>query len=79
MWRPDDLLLLLLAVTAKPADWAGSRYRGWNEVPNDNWWQYKCTIPKCKQTFQSPDQPTYPPICEAHNAIMRLIHDPTRG
>jgi hypothetical protein len=79
MWRSSDLLLFLLAVTAKPADWRGSRYDRWNDVPNENWWQYECRIPKCKESFQSPDKPTYAPICDKHRAIMRLIHDPTKG
>jgi hypothetical protein len=75
------LLLLVLMMAAKPDDWTGSRYGEWNTVPNNTWYQYKCRIPTCTNFFQSQDKPTYPIICERHEAeaIMRLDYDPTRG
>jgi hypothetical protein len=74
-----DLLLLVLVLAAKPEDWSGSRYAEWNTIPKDNWWQYKCSIPRCKEFFQSLDMPTYHIVCQFHPAIMKLVHDPTKG
>ena len=79
IWRWYEFMLLVLLITAKPADWQGSRYDGWNTTPNENSWQYKCDVPGCKNTFQSQEMPTYRIVCPKHRAIMTLAHDPTKG
>lgn len=82
------LLLLLLIVAAKPADWRGSRGNSgpassseWNEPPRSNWWQYRC--PLDGEFFQTRDMPTEPVVCQSKKhkveVIMNLIHEPGRG
>jgi hypothetical protein len=84
-----SLLLLLLIVAAKPADWRGSRglqdtgtRREWNAPPKDNWWQYKCPIEGCNQFCQERDEPTSYIYCRRNHGMrvrMELIHDPRKG
>ena len=73
------LLLLVLMMATQQNDWMGSFYGEWNTIPNKNWFQYRCRIPRCPNFFQCPDKATLPVICEPHDAVMRLDHDPTRG
>ena len=88
--HPLSLLLLLLIVAAKPADWPGSRgrpsvgtRREWNTPPKANWWQYKCPIAGCEEFCQERDKPTGYVYCrnKSHGirVKMDLIHDPRRG
>ena len=81
------LLVLLLMLAAKPADWLGSRGKSgggpnseWNTRPKRNWWQYKCPIDG--EFFQTRDKPTSPVFCQNENHWVRvsmdLIHNPRR-
>jgi|GEM_PF-5085010 len=80
--------VLLLIVTAKPADWRGSRGESdagpsseWNTQPKSNWWQYEC--PFDGEFFQTRDMPTDTVFCqnEKHQVrvSMDLIHNPRKG
>ena len=76
--RPCGLLLLAIVLIAKPQDWLGSRGYA-TPIPNDNWWQYRCQVPKCDVFKQFREKPNYRIKCDDHSAIMKLTHDPTKG
>lgn len=77
--RCCELLLLAIVLIAKPQDWRGSRYGESASIPNENWWQYRCQVPKCEAFLQFEEKPNYRVVCEEHKAIMKLAHDPTKG
>jgi hypothetical protein len=76
--RQLGLLLLVLLVAAKPEDVWGSRYgEEGSTIPNDDWWQYKCTMDGCEQFAQYQEMPTLKCVCPIHaNVIMKCIHNP---
>jgi hypothetical protein len=76
IWLWSGLLLLVLAIAAKPQDSRGSRSGDQDPIPNENWWQYKCEIPDCHVFREFQVMPISPVICHKHNAIMKLVHDP---
>jgi hypothetical protein len=80
------LLLLVLALAAKPEDW---RTRGqpnarsdgeWNTKPKANWWQYRC--PLDGEFFQCPEVPKEDfQYCPKHklDVVMILVNNPSIG
>jgi len=77
IWAGSGLLLLVLVITARPADHLGSRFGPQDPIPDETWWQYRCEIPDCPEFRQFQVMQTSPVFCRRHRAIMKLVRDPT--